>query len=173
MGRMEFYPGDYLHSIVLYLPYLHKKKLAEKRRLRKEWNRTRTPLSKKLRNRATQDLKQLLHQHKNANIQKFLHGLTPTASTDYSFWKTTKKIKNSHATFCINSDVTRNMGTKQCWKCASLRQPPCHCIPTSLFGPQLHSWSHPYITIVNPFPTRPPVNMRFGTSQSVSQFHCD
>jgi hypothetical protein len=50
-------------------------------------------MSKTLLNRATQDLKQLLHQHKNANIQKFLHGLTPTASTVYSLWKTTKKLK--------------------------------------------------------------------------------
>jgi hypothetical protein len=44
-------------------------------------------------NRATQDLKQLLHDHRNAGIQKFLHGLKPTASTDYSLWKTTKKLK--------------------------------------------------------------------------------
>jgi hypothetical protein len=30
---------------------------------------------------------------KNSNIQTFLHGLTPTASTNYSLWKTTKKLK--------------------------------------------------------------------------------
>jgi hypothetical protein len=50
-------------------------------------------MSKKLLNRATQDLKQLLHQPKNVNIQTFLHGLTTTASTDYSLWKTTKELK--------------------------------------------------------------------------------
>jgi hypothetical protein len=27
------------------------------------------------------------------NIQTFLNGLTPTASTDYSQWKTTKRLK--------------------------------------------------------------------------------
>jgi hypothetical protein len=74
-------------------PIFIKQKLAEKRRLRREWQRTRTPTSKKLLNRATQDLKQLLHHHKNDGIQNFLHGLTPTASTNYSLWKTTKKLK--------------------------------------------------------------------------------
>jgi hypothetical protein len=52
-----------------------------------------TPTSNKLFNRATQELKQLLNDHKNYNIQTFLNGLTPTASTDYSLWKTTKKLK--------------------------------------------------------------------------------
>jgi hypothetical protein len=47
----------------------------------------------KLLNRAMQELKQLLHEHKNFNIRSFLQGLTPTASTDYSLWKTTKKLK--------------------------------------------------------------------------------
>jgi hypothetical protein len=70
-----------------------KQKVAEKRRLRREWQRTRTPTSKKLLNKATQDPKQQLHHHKNDGIQKFLHGLTPTASTDYSPWKTTQKLK--------------------------------------------------------------------------------
>jgi hypothetical protein len=74
-------------------PIFIKQKLAEKRRLWKEWHRTRIPTSKKLLNRASHNLRQLLHQHKNANIQTFLHGLTPTASTDYSLWKTTKKLK--------------------------------------------------------------------------------
>jgi hypothetical protein len=72
-------------------PIFIKQKLAEKRRLRKEWHRYRTPKSKKLLNRARQELKQHLHEHKNSNIQTFLHGLTPTASTDYSLWKTKKK----------------------------------------------------------------------------------
>jgi endonuclease/exonuclease/phosphatase family metal-dependent hydrolase len=38
-------------------PIVIKQKLAQKRRLRKEWHRTRTPTSKKLLNRATQELK--------------------------------------------------------------------------------------------------------------------
>jgi hypothetical protein len=42
-------------------PIFIKQKLAEKRRLQKEWHRTRTPMSKNILNRAMQDLKQLLH----------------------------------------------------------------------------------------------------------------
>jgi hypothetical protein len=72
-------------------PIFIKQKLAEKRRLQKEWHRHRTPTSKKLINKATQELKQLLYDHKNYNIQTFLNGLTPTVSTGYSLWKTTKK----------------------------------------------------------------------------------
>jgi hypothetical protein len=67
-------------------PIFIKQKLAEKTRLQKEWQHTRTPTSKPLLIRAMQDLKQLLHHHKNASIQTFLHGLTPMASTDYSLW---------------------------------------------------------------------------------------
>jgi hypothetical protein len=70
-------------------PIFIKQKLAEKRRLQKEWHLHRTPTRNKLFNRATQELKLLLHDHKNYNIQMFLNGLTPTASTDYSLWKTT------------------------------------------------------------------------------------
>jgi hypothetical protein len=61
--------------------------------LRKEWHLHRTPTSKKLFNRAKQELKLFLHDHKNYNIQTFLNGLTPTASTDYSLWKATKRLK--------------------------------------------------------------------------------
>jgi hypothetical protein len=84
MGWMEFYPGDYLIPSSYTCPVIIKQKLAEKRRLGKNGT---------VLNRATQDLKQFLHQHKNSNIQRFLHGLTLMASTDSSLWKTTKKLK--------------------------------------------------------------------------------
>jgi hypothetical protein len=74
-------------------PIFIKQKFAEKRRLRKEWHLHRTPTSKKLFIKATQELKHLLHDYKNYYIQTFLNGLTPTASTDYSLWKTTKNFK--------------------------------------------------------------------------------
>jgi hypothetical protein len=73
-------------------PIFIKHWLAEKRRIWKECHLQRTPTSKKLFKRATQELKQLLHEHKHYNIQTFLNGLTPTASTDYSLWKTTKSF---------------------------------------------------------------------------------
>jgi hypothetical protein len=62
-------------------PIFKKQNLAEKR-LRREWHLHRTPTGKTLFNRATQELTQLLHDHKNYNIQTFLNGLTPAASTD-------------------------------------------------------------------------------------------
>jgi hypothetical protein len=74
-------------------PIIIKQKLAEKRRLWKEWHRTLTLMSKKLLNRATQDLKQLLHQHKNANIEKFLHGLTPRLPLTTPCGKLLKNLK--------------------------------------------------------------------------------
>jgi hypothetical protein len=72
-------------------PSFIKQKLAEKRRLRKEWHLHRTPTSKKLFNRATQELKEILHDHKNYNIQMSLNGLTPTASTVENCKKNLKK----------------------------------------------------------------------------------
>jgi hypothetical protein len=57
--------------------------------------------SKLLLNTATQELEELLNTNKNACIQIFLQGLTPTESTDYSLWKVTKKLnrpKNFYTT---------------------------------------------------------------------------
>jgi hypothetical protein len=71
---------------------LIKQKIKEKR-LRRGWQRLRTPKSKRLLNTATRELKQLLSKNKNDYIQTFLQGLTPTESNDYSLWKATKKIK--------------------------------------------------------------------------------
>jgi hypothetical protein len=74
---------------------LSNKSWLKKRRLRKEWHLHRIPTSKKPFNRATQELRQLLHDHKNYNIQTFLNGLPPPppASADYSLWKITKRLK--------------------------------------------------------------------------------
>jgi hypothetical protein len=87
---------EHTHTSLPYdCPPIIKQKLAEKRRLRKAWHNLRTPASKTLFNKVTQELKQLLYQHKNARITTFLQELTPTASTDYSLWKTTRKIKQA------------------------------------------------------------------------------
>jgi hypothetical protein len=74
-------------------PIFIKQKLAEKRRLRKEWHLHRAPTSKKLFNSATQELKQLLHDHKNYNVQMFLNCLTSTASLITPCGKLQKKLK--------------------------------------------------------------------------------
>jgi hypothetical protein len=57
------------------------------------WQRSQTSENKRLLNHTTRELKQLLLQHRNDCVQTFLQGLTPTVSTDYSLWKTTKRLK--------------------------------------------------------------------------------
>jgi hypothetical protein len=74
-------------------PTTIQQKIAEKRKLRRDWHRFRTSESKRLLNAATQDLKQLLRRYKNDRAQTFLQGLQPTVSTDYSLWKATKNLK--------------------------------------------------------------------------------
>lgn len=68
-------------------------KLAQKRRLRKKWQSTRSPQDKLKLNRAIKDIKKSLIDSKNQSFQDYLEGLSPTASTDYSLWKATKKLK--------------------------------------------------------------------------------
>jgi hypothetical protein len=74
-------------------PIIIKQKLAEKRKLRRDWHRFRTPASKRLLNTATQDLKQLIRRIKNDRVQSYLQEFQPTAAADYSLWKATKPLK--------------------------------------------------------------------------------
>jgi hypothetical protein len=74
-------------------PLLIKQKILDKRRLRRRWHQLRTSRNKRLLNTATRKLKQLINNNRNHNIQTFLQGLTPAASTDYSLWKAIKKTK--------------------------------------------------------------------------------
>jgi hypothetical protein len=69
--------------------------LQKKRKVGKDWRRFRTAETERIRNTATQELKQLLKTYNNDGIQTFLQGLTPTDSTCYSPWKLTKKIKQT------------------------------------------------------------------------------
>lgn len=68
-------------------------KIAEKRKLRKEWQKTRSPHDKAKLNKAIKQLKQLIYNEKNKSIEYYLKSLTATEATDYSLWKATKKIK--------------------------------------------------------------------------------
>jgi exonuclease III len=74
-------------------PIIIKEKIAEKRKIRKQWQTNRTPANKRLLNRAIQQLKEILNCFKNQGIQDYLKHLTPTTATDYSLWKATKKLK--------------------------------------------------------------------------------
>lgn len=57
-------------------------KITEKRKLRKEWQKTRSPHDKAKLNKATKQLKQLIHNEKNKSIEVFLKSFTATEATD-------------------------------------------------------------------------------------------
>lgn len=69
-----------------------KQKIAEKRRLRRIWQNSRNQADKTNFNRASRQLKRLLHNLKNDWFQEFTSNLTPTEATEYSLWKVTKSI---------------------------------------------------------------------------------
>jgi hypothetical protein len=70
-----------------------KQKILEKRNMRKLWQNTRSPQDKVKLNKAVKELKQLLKDEKQKAIQTYLENLTATESTEYSLWKTTKRLK--------------------------------------------------------------------------------
>lgn len=76
-----------------YCPEHIRRKLKEKRRLKKRWQITHAPSDKTRLNRSSYQLKKMLTDYKNQGIKKFLENLSPSESTDYSLWKVTKKIK--------------------------------------------------------------------------------
>jgi len=67
-----------------------KQKILNKRRLRKQWQHTRSPQDKANLNKATNELKILLNNYKHLAIQTYLESLNPTEATDYSLRKATK-----------------------------------------------------------------------------------
>lgn len=74
-------------------PIFIKRIIAEKRKLRKKWQSTRSNSDKRILNRITKELKTTLHEHKNRSIQSYLKRLSNSQSTEYSLWKATKKTK--------------------------------------------------------------------------------
>jgi len=75
-----------------------KQKIAEKRKLRKRWQTTRSPQDKTAFNKAVNELKQLLYEEKQQAIQTYLTTLTASDATDYSLWKATKRLKQPQPT---------------------------------------------------------------------------
>ena len=51
------------------------------------------PLNKANLNKATNELKILLNSYKQQTIQTYLESLTPTEASNYSLWKTTKRLQ--------------------------------------------------------------------------------
>lgn len=81
------------------LPITIKQKIMEKRKIRKQWQRTRCETNKTKLNKVTKELKELLSESKNQRIQNFLTNLDGTEATDYSLWKATRKIKRPQQTY--------------------------------------------------------------------------
>jgi hypothetical protein len=68
-------------------------RIAVKRKLRKRWQLTRDPRLKTEMNRVTQDLRRTIIAIKQQSIAAYLQELTDDASTDYSLWKATTRLK--------------------------------------------------------------------------------
>ena len=74
-------------------------KIAEKRRLRRIWQNTRSKSNKTKFNKATKELKELISKETNKNVEKYLQNLSPEEASDYSLWKATRKFKRPQVFF--------------------------------------------------------------------------
>ncbi|KMQ86445.1 reverse transcriptase [Lasius niger] len=68
-------------------------KVAEKRKLRKQWQTTRFPELKAKLNKVTKSLRKMLNSERNQGIQEYLQNLSATQASDYTLWKATKRLK--------------------------------------------------------------------------------
>ena len=68
------------------------KKIAEKRRLRRIWQTHRTPEDKRKLNDATRKLSKTIKNYNNDCFYKYLASLSPTADSNYSLWKASRKL---------------------------------------------------------------------------------
>ena len=68
------------------------KKIAEKRRLRRIWQTYRTPEDKRKLNNATRKLSKTKENYNNDRFHKYLTSLSPTADSNYSLWKASRKL---------------------------------------------------------------------------------
>lgn len=70
-----------------------RQKISLKRKLRRRWQKTRSPEDKKILNKCTEELKELLREVRNDSFQKYLSELSPCQNTDYSLWKAARGIR--------------------------------------------------------------------------------
>lgn len=85
--------GDQQFTQTIQYPTYVKRKIAEKRRLRRVWQNSRNYMDKANFNRAAQNLKRSLYNLKNQWFKDYTESLSASAATDYSLWKATKRIK--------------------------------------------------------------------------------
>lgn len=90
--------------------------IAEKRRLRRNWQHSRNPSDKRLFNKACRELKILLFEYKNNATAKFIETINNSKYDEHLLWKSTKylkrpvkrntRIKNSDGTWCKSDKST-------------------------------------------------------------------
>lgn len=67
--------------------------ISEKRKARKTWHTSRHPSDKTRLNNLSKKLKNILYKFNDEALQEKIQNLSPSAATDYSLWKVTKKLK--------------------------------------------------------------------------------
>lgn len=77
------------------LPEEIRRKIAVKRRIRRQWQLSRNNNDKRKLNKVTRELKKLISQYNNSSFEKYVTNPTNTAATDYSLWKATKRLNTS------------------------------------------------------------------------------
>ena len=106
-------------------PHYILNKIIEKRRLRRVWQTHRTPDDKRKLNNATRKLTKIIKKFKNDCFQKYLVNLSPSADSNYSLWKASRKLtRPPPPNNPTNSLSARRMGTKPYGKGQPLRQLP-------------------------------------------------
>ena len=73
-------------------PHYILNKITEKRRLRRVWQTNRTPDDKLKLNNATRKLTKIIKKYKNDCFQKYFVNLSPSADSNYSLWKASRKL---------------------------------------------------------------------------------
>lgn len=74
-------------------PISIREKIIQKRKLRKQWQASRSPQIKTQLNNAVKELKKLIAAEKNRSFSEYLNQLDATEVTNYSLWKATRKLK--------------------------------------------------------------------------------
>lgn len=100
-------PSLPIASDPMFQPAEIKNKIAEKRRLRRIWHRSRHPSDKSMLNKAIKDLKLCLEEHKNNILRLNLESMSPSARGEHSLWKATKHVhgpqQSNHPIRCQSS----------------------------------------------------------------------
>ncbi|GAB0098472.1 hypothetical protein DMENIID0001_142100 [Sergentomyia squamirostris] len=81
-GSKQFCPGNI------------KRMIADKRRLRRKWQKTRSRGDKTAFNVAVKELKRAMTAASNASLETYLSRLDPSNTSDYNLWKATRYLKH-------------------------------------------------------------------------------